>query len=362
MHVPVIYTIDAREHVFLETMSTHHKWTTAEVYRQINLCAAGTIDALKRKKIDYANLKNALIPHSNRKEIAFVFDSTLIESYLYGYEVAQKLIPLLNKDSINSILVGDYIGDRRHSKMYKDLFLQFIHPHKNIRYKVHDLFYLVYINNLSEKHFNTLNSGLQEMDSCVGYFDLTYSSPIKTVLSSILIRAILKYQTTIINATEADRDENLTCFPFEDYGYRVVGIDELSYGMFLSYKIEREVFPGYEADHQFSINALSEKVVDLSSMELVIKQDKLEYLLREKLGSMEMAGLETLTTHELSVLIKRKLRDNYLFNLSFSSDYDTMKFNILLEIPRKDRTKQIKLLVALEYAPLTKSLRLITMY
>jgi len=362
MHVPVIYTIDAREHVFLEGMSTHYKWTTTEIYRQINLCAAATIERLKQKRINYANLKNALIPHSNRKEIAFVFDSTVIDSSWYGYEVAKILIPLLDKNSVNSILVGDYIGDYRHAELYKDLFFKFIHPRKSITYKAHELFYLVYINNLSDEHFNTLNKGLQEMNSYIGYFDLTYSSPIKTVLSSILVRAILKYKRTIINPTEADIDENLTGFPFEDNGYKVVGIDDLSYGMFLSYKIEREVFSGFEADHNFSINALSDDVLDLSSLQLIIKENKLEYLCREKSGIMEMAGLSTLTTAELSSIIKKKLKDNYPFNLSFNSDHGTMKFNILIEVPRIDRAKPIKLIVALEYAPHTRFLRLITMF
>lgn len=94
------------------------------------------------------------------------------------------------------------------------------------------------------------------MNAYVGYFNLTYASPIKTVLSSILVRAFLKHKKVIINPTETDVDENSTFFPFEENGYRVIGIDVLSYGLFLSYKIEREVFPGYEADNRFSINAL----------------------------------------------------------------------------------------------------------
>lgn len=362
MQVPVIYTIDAREHGFLEGMSTHYKWTPADIYRQINLSAARTIETLKQKKIGYEELKNALIPHSNRKEIAFVFDSTLIDSSWYGYKVAKILIPLLNKDSVNSILLGDYIGDYKYAKMYKDLFFQYIHPHKSITYKIHELFYLVYINNLSEEHFTFLNYGLQKMNAYVGYFDLTYSSPIKTVLSTILVRSILKNKKTIINPTEADVDENLTGFPFEENGYRVIGIDDLSYGMFLSYKIEREVFPGYEADQRFSINALSDEVRDLSGLQLLIEDNKLEYLRREKAGSMEMAGLITLTAVELSIIIKKKLRDNYLFNLSFNPEHETMKFNILIEVPRSDRHKPIKLVAALEYAPGLETLRLITLF
>lgn len=362
IHVPVIYTIDAREHGFLEGMSAHYKWTTSQIYRQINLLAAGTIETLKQKGINYIDLKNALIPHSNRKEIAFVFDSTLIDSSWYGYEVAKIITPLLDKNSTNSILLGDYIGDYTHARMYKELFLKFITAHKSITYKTHELFYLIYINNLSEDHFNILHNGLQEMNAYIGFFNLTYSSPIKTVISSVLVRAILKYKATIINPTEASIDENLTCFPFEENGYRVVGIDDLSYGMFLSYKIEREVFPGFEADHNFSINALSGDVLDLSTLQLVIAENKLKYLRQVKAGSMEMAGLEELTAGELSKMIKRKLKDNYLFNLSFIADHETMKFNILIEVPRSDRDKPIKLIVALEYVPSNGILRLITMF
>lgn len=77
---------------------------------------------------------------------------------------------------------------------------------------------------------------------------------------------------------------------------------------------------------------------------------------------MEMAGFNALTTDQLSAIIKRKLKDNYIFNLSFIRNYKTMKFNILIELPRINQEKPIKLLVALEYSPHMGSLRLITMY
>jgi hypothetical protein len=362
MKVPAIHTIDAREHGFLEGMSKHFKWNPAQVYTQINLSVAGTIEVLRKKKIAYTDLKNALIPHSDRKEIAFVFDSTLVSSSWYGYEIAKGFVPLFDKKSINSILLGDYIGDYKHAGMYKNLFFQNIQSHKEISYKIHELFYIVYLNNLSDEHFNRLHTGLKEMNAYVGYFDLTYSSPLKTVLSTILVRAILKYKSTIINPTEADIDENLTGFPFEENGYRVIGINDLAYGMFLSYKIEREVFPGYEADHHFSLNALSEEVCDPSDLKLVIEEAKLEYLRNDKSGSMELAGLSKITTEALATLIRTKLKSNYLFNLTFNPEYEVMKFNILIEVPRSDCDKPMKLTVALEYAPRLKTLRLITMF
>lgn len=362
MKVPAIHTIDAREHGFLEGMSKHYKWNPAQVYTQINLSVAGTIESLRKKKVVYADLKNALIPHSDRKEIAFVFDSRQVPSSWYGYEIAKVFVPLLDEKSINSILLGDYIGDYRHAEMYRTLFFQNIHQHKDINYKIHELFYIIYLNNLSDEHFNRLHSGLKEMNAYVGYFDLTYSSPLKSILSTILVRAILKYKSTIINPTEADIDENLTGFPFEENGYRVIGIDDLTYGIFLSYKIERAVFPRYEADHQFSLNALSEEVRDTSDLKLVIEEAKLGYLRKVKSGSMELAGLTKITIEDLSKLIRNKLKNNYLFNLTFNPEHEVMKFNILIEVPRSDRDKPMKLTVALEYAPRLETLRLITMF
>jgi hypothetical protein len=362
MKVPVIHTIDARENVFLEAMSSRFKWTTSQMYQEINRSATQTIAKLKEKDIDYVDLKNALIPRKNRREIAFVFDTRLISSSWYGFEVAKVLIPLLDKRSVNSILYGDYFGDNTYSEMYKGVFYKYIRHYKGFTYKGGDLFYLVYINNLSTEQFNTLHIGLQKIDSYVGFFDLTFSSPIKTLLSSILVRAILKFKTTIINPTESSVDENISGFPFERNGYRVIGIDDILYSVFLSYKIEREVFPGYEADLQFSVNALSKDVVDISELQLIIEIDKMQYLQQQKSGSMETAGFSTVTTEELANIIEKKLKDNYIYSLSFLPNYGTMKFNLMIEVPRNDHGELMKLIVAMEYAPREKSLRLITMF
>lgn len=362
MKVPTIHTIDAREHGFLEGMSKHYKWTTSENYMQINLLAVATISVLSKKKVSYAGLKNALIPHADRKEIAFVFDSRLSPTSWYGDDVYQVLIPLLDKKSSHSILCGDYIGDEKHRDTLKSLFFSHIQAHKEINYRHHGLFYIVYLNNLSAEDFERLNSGLKEMDAYVGYFDLTYSSVIKTLLSTILVKAIIKYKSTIINPTEADEDVNMTGFPFEEYGYRIIGIDVLTYGIFLSYKIEREVFPGYEADQFFSLNALTENIQDLFELSVVIEDRKLEYLLKEKSGTLSLAGLTTLTAKEVAEIVHNKINHNYIFSLTFLPEHETMKFNMLIELPRTDKQKPIKLTAALEYSPRNKTIRLITLF
>jgi hypothetical protein len=185
------------------------------------------INILDKKKIPYDSLKNALIPQNDRKEIAFVFDSKKFESGWYGYEVFEMLIPLLDRKAIASILCGDYIGEERNSAFLRSLFFDHILSHDSIDYIHHGLFYIVYINNLSDRQFDIIHTGLKSSRGYVGYFDLTFSSPIKTVLSTMLIRAFLKAKSNILNPTEASVDENITSFPFEKNGYYVKGIEDL---------------------------------------------------------------------------------------------------------------------------------------
>lgn len=210
---PTIFTIDAREHGFLEGIQKHFKLSPDQMFIEIRTAFNGLINVLNKKKIPYDSLKNALVPQNDGKEIAFVFDSKKFESGWYGYEVFEILIPLLDREAIASILCGDYIGEEKDSAFLRSLFFDHIVSHDTIDYIHHGLFYIVYINNLSDRQFDTIHEGLQPSRGYVGYFDLTFSSPIKTVLSGMLIRTFLKAKSNILNPTEASIDENITSYP-----------------------------------------------------------------------------------------------------------------------------------------------------
>jgi hypothetical protein len=218
------------------------------------------------------------------------------------------------------------------------------------------------LNNLSDSHFLNIHDGLKKFEGYVGYFDLSYSSLIKIKISTILIRLLLKNKLTILNCSEANEDVNTSGYPFEEYGYNFKGIDDILYGVFLSYKIEREIFPGFETDTLFSLNAITQNVLDISDFELLIEENKLAYLLNEKTGSLERAGMASLAIDQLELLIKNKIRSNYIYNLSYLPKSETIKFNILIEVSRSDTGGPMKLTVALEYIAKTKFLRLITMF
>lgn len=358
----VIYTLDARENIFLECMTASLNLDNSAVYNEINAGFQNCVSELKELGVKYDDLKNGLIPHSDRNEVALVFDSRKVESAMYGYRIIQRLIPLFDKSSCNSVLCGDFIGKDSFKEELKFMFLESIKDSIGLDYKYHDHFYIIYINNLSDQSLDTIKNGLRDYPPYVGYFDLAYTSFIKTYLSTILVRHFIKAKSVIITADEFSGHVNVYGYPFEKHGFKCKALNDIYYGIFLSYKIEREVFEGFKDDTRFSINAVTKDVFDIGEFSLVIEEPKLQYLLEKKKGTIERAGLNDMTLSELETLIKRKIANNYIYNLCFMEEFLTIKFNIIIEVPRRDLAKPMKMMVALKYIPAEKILKLITMF
>ncbi len=132
--------------------------------------------------------------------------------------------------------------------------------------------------------------------------------------------------------------------------------------LFLHYKIERGVYPGFESDTIFSLNAISNTVVPLDECEVEVEEAKLKYLQERKEGSMKRTGLLSITKEDLQAKIRERLASNYIFNMVFMAEHNTMKFNTVLNLIPQDTAKLIKLTVSLEYKPSEKRVRLITMF
>jgi hypothetical protein len=212
----------------------------------------------------------------------------------------------------------------------------------------------------------SINNGLNQYDPYIGYFNLTYSSLLKTYLSFILVSAFIKSKTTIISSSDnyldIEEDENIYKQLFEKNGFICKNVPSRYYGLFLSYKIERSVYEGFNSDTEFSLNSITTNVLDLSEFTLIVGTDKFEYLLREKSGILDQTGITNLSPADLEFQIKEKIKENYIYNLTFLKQHSTIKFNLILELKKLDTKRQMKLLVALEYMPNNKTLRLITMY
>lgn len=359
-----IFTLNARDNILLDV--SFKDSSPEKVHEEINKVFDLFIDSLESKGIDYKKLKNCLIPSRERKEIALVFDIVKSGFSMYGYIILSKILSILGKESSHSFLIGDYSGEQERKVELHSLFYKYINPINPTDYKYHSQYFLVYLNNLSKKMVQNLTEGLQENDYFTGYFDVTYSNKIKSYLSLILVPKFIKHNSFLValepfETSVIDKIEDSFC-DYEELGFICKYVHSSFYHIFLSYKIEREVLPSFESDTLFSLHTLSGNFLNLVDCDIEIETSKLNYLHKEKIDNIQRAGLINLSFEELEGLIKKKLESNYIYNLAFLEKHNTLKFNILIEVPRIDAKSLMKLLVVLEYKPNEKKLRLITMY
>lgn len=204
----MIFTLDARKNVLLPVMVDTFNLNDEQCAEVILSAFTELKEKLEAKGIDYSKLKPALIPvHKDKKETAFIFDSSLIESNWYGNVVFKGLFPALNKESTYSILCGDIIADRLSLATSREIiFENLIQFHATV-FKHPTQYYVVYINNLSNTQQEAIIEALSRQKFFVGYADMTFHSRLKTLLAYLLINLRIKHQDTIILQHEADRED-----------------------------------------------------------------------------------------------------------------------------------------------------------
>lgn len=359
-----ILTLEARGNVMLESMRDYFKLSTGHVRNEIQKMHADLIEVLASKSVSYADLRGALVPATDKHELALIFDSQEIESSWYGEEVIGKVLRILDERVSCSVLCGDLI--HKDQEFIYELLRTHLVAAREFEFVPSTLLYCVYLNNLTEKMADALHSGLAQYRPYVGCIPVTYSSLEKTYLSPILVRAFVKHRKKIIMPHEDDRPNkenvNMLGYPFEDIGYQYVSLHGSLYGVFLSYKIERPVFPGFESDIEFSLNSVSETIVPLADLRVQVEEAKLEYLKGNKAGSFSRAGLAEVSSEQLRSLIESKIADNYIYNMEHLPEHSVTKFNVMIEVGSVPDEPQTRLMASLEYSPEKGVLRVITMY
>jgi hypothetical protein len=362
-----IFTIDARGNIMLELIQGYFDLDQTRMWREINASFSALLEILKRKHIEYQSLKNGLVPRPDRNEAALVFDRTLIKSGSYGFEVFNRILPVLDRDVTLSVLCGDLIGGREMQDRLYEAFSEEVVLTRSCNWEQSNQFFIVYINNLSNEMLVRLRGALNEYPGYVGWVNCYAPSFLKTYFSFTLSNCFLKAKKLIIQGHEDDRpnteDVNTIGFAFEEYGYTCKSLQSMYNDLFLHYKIETAVYRGFESDTHFSLNAISKAVVPLDHCEVQVQEEKLlKYLRQQKEGSMKRAGLLALGTGELQTKIRERLARNYIFNMAYDEEHATMKFNTVLNFQPKATGKLVKVTATLEYKPSQKLLRLITMF
>ena len=145
---------------------------------------------------------------------------------------------------------------------------------------------------------------------------------------------------------------------FEGFGFTIRSLRETPYDVLLSYKIERPVFTGFQYDTEFSLNAVSPNPLPLTECLIEIDERKLKYLVREKTESLRRIGLlGGDNPSELQAMIAERIQSNYIYNMSYNTEYDTVQFNIMLEITVRESSVPFRVLASLKYLPHEKRLK-----
>lgn len=359
-----LHTLNARDNVMLEVARDYFNLSSERMRREIAALHKRAVTILASKGVAYADLRSALVPQAKKREIALFFDTSNL-GYWYGFPVHDAVLGELDKKSSRSILSCDYIGDDGYEDILRKIFEKGVTLVRESTYHCSDQFYVIYINNLTDNMFTSMVVRLAEMESFIGYADMTYASLLKWHLSIILPNTYLQHRRIIIGPHEDDRpdteDVNLSGYPFEKHGFTVRSIPSSLNSVLLSYKIERPVWDGYETDTEFSLNSVVSSPLPLYELNIEIDQKKFEYLAREKAESLRGAGLWGTQINALHELIRNKLRSNYIYSMTYVGEHDTAKFNVMLEA-RSPANKPFRFLIALKFMGAERKIRLITLF
>lgn len=356
-----IYTFDNRDFVSYSVMKDCFNMSDEDVFYTIS----EELELLKRrlemKRISYTDLKGALIPNQDKDmyETCFVFDRIQVPNGGCGRYIFEHIIPLMDGKSVYSILHGDYVdvtnGRNGIQKQLKNALEENLHWYNESVYQSSEQYYLVYFNRLTKGQRDKIAEGLKAFPWFTGYIDTTYNSFFKTYIAGVLANIGIKCKKKIIASHPFDyKDEenvNMLGYPFEQFGYEYISINDMSFNSFLCYKIEKSFSD--RKDVSFSFNALFPRFDSMDKIHLEVKDEKWDkYLTNKEKGKgelLERLGFKEMDKERFTDLIYRKICSNYLYNLR-KNEYGDYLFNICAELETIHGSLR-KTTIALKYLP-----------
>lgn len=332
-----------------------------ELNNEIRTAYNNMLKETKSKNIDYSKLRNMLTPQKDKKEICLFFDSDKIKDTWYGRVVFNQYFPLINNFNNICVFEGDFIAENKYQEDIYNYLLSNVTQYNSTTYHNSSQYHLVYINNLTENRVSQIIDGLQGYENFVGYIDTTYNSPFKSLVSTTIGQIYFIHNKNVVVPSD-EPDVNNFAYQVDDYGMNIINIDSVLYSSFLCYKIPRDYFEFDIEDQIFSINSVTKAPEEITKYDIEIEKEKYEYLRANKLHSLTLVGQNIITLEELRNFISNNFNRNYLFNIKYLENHNTIKFNVIIDLKHIETTKTVRLIIALEYKYIEKNLRLITMY
>jgi hypothetical protein len=362
-----IHSLNNYAHMGLTNLVDHLNLQPEDVRKIVRAEHHNLVTQLKAKDVEYSELSSALVPKTRRHEAAFIFDSTRAENGMYGYSFAKKWIPILKQHGPEkSVLrVGDILG-LPNEVVWRELEAHLVGPGDFPR-QARELYFAVYMTNLSIGQLKKINAALAAAtEGYLGYVDCSTWNLLKAGM--YLPQVGLRLRDRIITSMDDGETPDEVGYPFEESGFRIIGVKEELYGPFLGHRLDNGIPAWANRDSAMALTVLGGNREAITSTNVVIDESRIEYLARGHGSSLSRAGLDGLDEGELTAAIKQKFANGLIYNLRFTlgaragvpaRELDAMMYSVQVEFP--DGAGKVKRYqVGLKYTPHTHTSEVVT--
>lgn len=363
--VVIYYTINARDNVYWDVLTGGRRTLPKGLYLAVDNLFKGTIATFEGHAIKYSDLKSLLTPQKKKMEIGFVFDSNKIESMFYGQAVLGYFERTFKRIRKTAVFYGDLIGgdSRQAQEKIKAAMVSDINLTGELNFMNSVQYFVVYLTHVSESELSKILNDMSQVSCFVGWGDFSFCSYLKTVISVSIGQQFLLCDGHVIFSAIEDYDHkpDHLLFDFPKHGFRWIGIPEISYLTFMSYKIRRDYYGFDNFDQHVSMSVLDQDCDLIDDYEIVVDDAKFEYLLREKKDSLKHLLGMNLSKDQFIEHVKNNINRNYIFNMEVN-DYKCKKFCTDIECYKGASQRGYRCISCFDVDTKAKKIRLITIY
>ncbi|MEX5265894.1 hypothetical protein RF640_17905 [Kocuria sp. CPCC 205231] len=336
-----IHSINAYTHTGLSSLADHLELRPEHLQKMIRVMHHQVVTRLEAGGIDYAELQNALVPQRSRHEVAFMFDSTRVGSDMYGDALSRVWLPALRDHGPDKTVIRHgNILQLPNEFVWRELERHLVGA-KDFPRGARELYYVVYLTNLSRGQLRSIDAAMKSASAAyLGYVDCSTWTPLKSGM--FLPQIGLRLRDTVITDIDDGGTANQVGYPLEEYGFRVLGVDEELYGPLLGHRLDNGVPEWADNDTAIALSVLGGERQPVTSMNVIINESRIEYLGRDHAPPLHDAGLAGLDRDALAAAIKDKFANGLIYRLRFVEGFregvlipalDAMMFTVQVDFP-----------------------------